>query len=333
MPFYLRKAKKLGPLRINLSKSGIGASVGVKGARVAVGPRGTIVNMGRGGIYYRKSLGRAMRPPSSSASVTDPAISITHELDESTVKTADVDELIDSSSDEMIAELNGPRGNWLRRLLGLTPPMVLHYDLDPTALETFGRLQEAIQALAQARSVWLVNAMTIHATSAEQKYHSGAGRSLTRQLIRTGRLAPSKITTNVEIFGIDTGMQQLLFFPDRLLIRQRGRYASIAYPELTLAWEGIQFVEDGAVPPDANVLDYTWQYVNKAGGPDRRFRNNRQLPILNYEAVTLTSVGGINLALEVSNRAAAERACSLMSSAIERFRISGAVGITPPDHR
>ncbi|MFA5566204.1 MAG: DUF4236 domain-containing protein [Acidimicrobiia bacterium] len=56
MGFYFRKSKKLGPLRINLSKSGVGVSTGVKGFRVSTGPRGTQVHAGRDGVYYRKKL-------------------------------------------------------------------------------------------------------------------------------------------------------------------------------------------------------------------------------------------------------------------------------------
>ncbi len=56
MGFYLRRSKKVGPFRLNLSKSGIGISAGVRGARLGVGPRGAYVHAGRNGIYYRKSL-------------------------------------------------------------------------------------------------------------------------------------------------------------------------------------------------------------------------------------------------------------------------------------
>jgi hypothetical protein len=56
MPFYLRKAFNFGPLRLNLSRSGLGMSVGIKGARIAVGPRGSYVHLGRKGFYYRQSL-------------------------------------------------------------------------------------------------------------------------------------------------------------------------------------------------------------------------------------------------------------------------------------
>lgn len=73
MPFYLRKSIKAGPFRFNLSKSGLGLSVGVKGFRVGSGPRGHYVHAGRGGLYYRASLGGAGRKrPSVAAPSTSP---------------------------------------------------------------------------------------------------------------------------------------------------------------------------------------------------------------------------------------------------------------------
>jgi hypothetical protein len=50
--FYIRKSMRLWPVRFNLSKSGLGASVGVRGLRLGSGPRGTYVHAGRGGLYY-----------------------------------------------------------------------------------------------------------------------------------------------------------------------------------------------------------------------------------------------------------------------------------------
>jgi Protein of unknown function (DUF4236) len=57
MGLFFRKSIKAGPFRINLSKSGIGVSGGIKGARISTGPRGTELHLGRKGIYYRKKLG------------------------------------------------------------------------------------------------------------------------------------------------------------------------------------------------------------------------------------------------------------------------------------
>src|SRR5439155_9227662 len=61
MSFYLKKSLRFGPLRFNLSKSGIGVSAGVKGFRLGTGPRGNYIHAGRGGIYYRQTLGARRR--------------------------------------------------------------------------------------------------------------------------------------------------------------------------------------------------------------------------------------------------------------------------------
>jgi len=53
MGFYIRKYVQAGPYRLNLSKSGLGVSVGRPGFRVGSGPRGNYVHMGRYGVYYR----------------------------------------------------------------------------------------------------------------------------------------------------------------------------------------------------------------------------------------------------------------------------------------
>ena len=58
MGWFLRKSFRVGPLRLNLSKRGIGASVGVKGARLGVDATGKpYAAGGRYGLYFRERLG------------------------------------------------------------------------------------------------------------------------------------------------------------------------------------------------------------------------------------------------------------------------------------
>jgi hypothetical protein len=57
MGWFLRKSFRFGPLRLNLSRRGIGASVGVKGLRAGVDARGqSYVAGGRAGIYFRQRI-------------------------------------------------------------------------------------------------------------------------------------------------------------------------------------------------------------------------------------------------------------------------------------
>lgn len=71
MGWYLRKSLKFGPLRINLSKSGLGTSLGVTGLRVRTGPKGSYLHAGREGLYYRKSLRSAPPEPVEPEGVTE----------------------------------------------------------------------------------------------------------------------------------------------------------------------------------------------------------------------------------------------------------------------
>ena len=52
-----------------------------------------------------------------------------------------------------------------------------------------------------------------------------------------------------------------------------------------------------SVPRDAERIGNTWKYVNIGGGPDRRYKNNAQLPIMRYGELTLTAPAGIQFHL------------------------------------
>jgi hypothetical protein len=68
MGFYIRKSFKFGPLRLNLSKSGLGASVGTKGARLGLSAKGKLyTHLGRWGLYHRQDLGSVNPHPATSS--------------------------------------------------------------------------------------------------------------------------------------------------------------------------------------------------------------------------------------------------------------------------
>lgn len=56
MGFGFRKSKNFGGVRLNLSKSGLGVSYGVKGFRVSTNSKGSTLYAGRNGFYYRKKI-------------------------------------------------------------------------------------------------------------------------------------------------------------------------------------------------------------------------------------------------------------------------------------
>ncbi|MBD5427793.1 MAG: DUF4236 domain-containing protein [Treponema sp.] len=58
MGFSFRKSVKIGPVRVNVSKSGVGVSAGVKGARVGINSKGKVYgSAGVKGFQYRTQFG------------------------------------------------------------------------------------------------------------------------------------------------------------------------------------------------------------------------------------------------------------------------------------
>ena len=69
----------------------------------------------------------------------------------------------------------------------------------------------------------------------------------------------------------------------------------------------MKFIEDGTVPSDAQLIGHAWAKSNKDGSPDRRFRNNYQIPVVLYGSLKFTSPGGLLEEFQISNAALAER--------------------------
>jgi len=74
-----------------------------------------------------------------------------------------------------------------------------------------------------------------------------------------------------------------------------------------LAHRSLRFIEEEPVPPDAAVVGQAWAKSNKDGSPDRRFRDNYQLPIALYASLTFTSPSGLHEEFQISNPGLAER--------------------------
>jgi hypothetical protein len=345
MGFYLRKSISVGPSRFNLSKSGVGVSAGVKGLRFGVGPRGNYVHMGRAGLYYRATIPQQVSPsPESRPAVPNAAPPVppgTHApLQE--IESADISRIVDSSSRELLNELNQKQqkvrhfpfvavGSAIFLLIGLASwpkwlvalfvliaiaacyaahsrdvlakTAVLFYDFEPEIEEAYGRLHGCASSLAACAGTWHIEA---EGQVLDRKYHAGASSLVRRKSTFIRKAEPPYLKTNVETISIGVGRQTLHFFPDRVLVYDKDGVGAVNYRDLRLGVQPGRFIEDGPVLYDAKVVDRTWRYVNKSGGPDRRFKDNKELPICLYEQISLSSASGLNELIQVSRCGVAE---------------------------
>jgi hypothetical protein len=174
----------------------------------------------------------------------------------------------------------------------------LFYELDEAAQQKHDALQQSLGLLSQCHRIWRIEA---ESSVSDWKRNAGASSLVRRTTIGISALSPPRVRTNVHVSCINMGRVQLYFLPDAILYRDSSGYGAIAYSDLKLAQGFTRFIESEGVTADATVVDHTWRYVNKNGGPDRRFNNNRQLPILQLGVLALTSSKGLNIQLNTSN--------------------------------
>src|SRR5262249_38424649 len=106
--------------------------------------------------------------------------------------------------------------------------------------------------------------------------------------------------------------------PDRLLVSGEDGLRALRYEELSVIFREARFVEEGAVATDAELVGTTWRYVNKKGGRDKRFRDNREIPILRYGEIEMAAPSGWSLVLQSSSCQAGQRAADALRQLSER---------------
>ena len=345
MAWGFRRSKTFGGVRFTLSKSGISTSIGRKGFRLTGGPRGVYITTGAGGFYYRQRIdgsprGAGQGTPPWSQSPSGPVVSFA---------SADLEQLTDVDQREFVETLN----KWTTRgslqivtaligvamvtilsLIGDTVAVegtayaliafataawierrrrtvVLMYDLDDAAAARFERLRQGLQAVAASDSV---QGVKLKVTHGDWKRHAGATEAIDFDSARFCAGTPPYVETNISMVSLQTQGKSLYFLPDRLLVRERRRFAAISYDRVVVETALRRFIWSGRLPNDAEVVGQSWRYVRRDGGPDRRFSNNRQLPVVRVAYLSLESGEGLRILLQVTRANPCIELASLLSA-------------------
>lgn len=186
------------------------------------------------------------------------------------------------------------RVHWSRRYR----PFLMHYSLPEELRIPYDAMCVGASRVAGADRVWLVRA---ESGIVDGKYAGGAGVAVHRRRTRVGRAVPHGVESNLIPPVIGVGTQALYFFPDRVIVLEGLAVGAVEYPDLQVKLSLTTSVEHDEQPSDAHVVGSTWEYVNRDGGPDRRFAQNRQIPLLEYAEISLRSSSGLNERIHVSS--------------------------------
>ena len=324
-----RKSVKLGlGFRVNISKSGIGYSWGVPGYRITKTASGrtrkTYSIPGTGLSYVEensKKKSNNLRPSSNNYKAN------TIEDNYTNISIANVEELKPLEFSDLISALEksllyrrittilclgllgfltanlplisfGIIGAVLKILLSYKGTPYIEYNLDAETSAEYSNTILAINNLQTCKKIWDITAET---QVSNQKMNAGASRHIKRASfsITTGPLSFMK--TNVDTASMILSKKKIIFLPDKIFIVQGIKVGIATYKDLNIHQGHTRFIESQSVPGDAEIVDHTWQYVNKNGSPDKRFKNNRRLPICKYGSLRIWNGSNLNIEIMCSD--------------------------------
>ncbi|WP_268884934.1 DUF4236 domain-containing protein [Lolliginicoccus suaedae] len=183
---------------------------------------------------------------------------------------------------------------------------VVMYDVEDELDEWFDALVGNWAWLTGSERIWRVVAEGAVASAGQWKSRAGATSLIDREPARASLAGPRHLTSNVVVPTLAAGSSALYFLPDRVLVRDGKHYTDVAYEHLASMAGTTTFIEQpSAVPGDARETGSTWQHVNKDGSPDRRFRHNARLAVVQYDQWRVRSTHGLDWRIQVSRDGAA----------------------------
>ena len=175
----------------------------------------------------------------------------------------------------------------------LRKTVILFYQLEPHIEEAYQNLHRVFDSLRGSSQIWHVDCRGDIKTTYDWKMNAGADAIVKRKPINPSCAPPPYFQSNISIPTLPAGERRLHFLPDRLLVWDGRSVGAVGFEQMEVSFIDQRFIEGGVVPRDAQIVGSTWKYANKKGGPDRRFNDNREIPIALYEEILLTSTSGL----------------------------------------
>ncbi len=172
-------------------------------------------------------------------------------------------------------------------------------DLDDVEKWQYSLLCENFEKILLSKKIWLI---TSSVRNTELK--SSAASTVERKEVNFDAGVFNYIKSSFDIPMLRDLSGNTYYLYPRYIIKAQSfiNFETFPIDTVNIRYSKQRFIEDGILPDDSHAVDYTYQYVNKDGGPDKRFSYNPRLPIVEYGKIEIEKFG---LTFFISNHFAA----------------------------
>jgi uncharacterized membrane protein len=177
--------------------------------------------------------------------------------------------------------------------------------VDKQQAEPYYQMRDSFAILSQSNRTW--NVLTEKAIDRVAE-RSNANTAVTRTAVPFSLGSCDLIEWEQKVPHLPnrTG-GDMYVYPGFILYRaSKQAFALIDFRDVTLRFVRTEFTETDPIPSDSQVVGRTWAKCNKDGTPDRRFRENYQIPIALYGTLLFSSLDGLDVRYICSNARSAE---------------------------
>ena len=161
-------------------------------------------------------------------------------------------------------------------------------DLDDTEKWNYSKFCESFEKLLSCKKTWII---TLSMRETELK--SSAANQVIRKEINFDTGVFNYIKSSFDIPMLRDLKGNIYYIYPRYIIKTQSFTDFEVFPidTINLKYSKQTFIEDETVPEDSHVVNYTYRYINKNGGPDKRYAYNPRLPIVGYGKIEIEKFG------------------------------------------
>lgn len=304
MGVRFRKSINLGKgFRVNMSKSGPGFSWGGKGFRVTKKANGgfrTTAYIPGTGLSYQKDFSNPLKGDNKKAKKSGDkfAEKVTDieerdfGLDFKNLKSTGLKDVLDQAGYKyplrklgLLVFILGIVLTFVNPILVIvaiagaimyfykkTSPVEIEYDFEDGASEEYDLTNKLLAGILESDKVWLVDGLLAD---------DDRSTITARKELKIKEGLAGDLSTNVKVYSLVAGDLTLYFLPDALLINKNGVNKAIDYKDLQVDLRSENFLEEEKVA-DATLIDKTYLHLNKDGSPDKRYKDNPEVNLVEY---------------------------------------------------
>lgn len=174
------------------------------------------------------------------------------------------------------------------------------FDFDTATLDKFAALLRTYEVLSAAQKIWDITASVATNRVVER---TTAAQRVSRSQVVFDFARSDIVESKYQALRLgNANGYDILIYPGFVMMRSRGAdFAIVDFNEFTVGFTPSLFIEEDAVPSDAEIVGKDWKKANKDGSRDRRFRDNYQIPVVRYGRLDFASPTGVREVYQISD--------------------------------